>query len=415
MVVCMKNNSKILFLSAIDFKDKSIQVIRKTPEAYANDGWEVDYIVARDNSMNGNYFYEEIIDIPGVNVIRFNWPFSSLRSSKNRFLFLLFSKIASILVILMLFYKAFCACMKKDYDYIYGYEMQGVLSSNILKIFFYKKKYIARFQGVYYIKEHLKNNRYLNLLFNLDVLFALWLPSDLLIMTDDGTQGNKILEKIKSKSLKNYLFISNGVEKIDQSLLGGIEGSSDFLKANKSYFILVSRLVKIKRVHLLIEAFHKFINGNNIDFNYYFLVVGDGSELDNLKKMTIDLNIEDYFVFVGAVKNIEVYNLIHNSLAIFSLYESSNIGNPFFESMQCGTPMIAINNGDTSKFIKDGYNGILISEESIVDEIVMILNKISLNNINFYQLGINAKLYSDANILSWEERLKKEIKAVSLL
>lgn len=49
---------KILFLSGLDFKDKSIQVIRKTPEAYVNSGWSVHYIVARDTSSKGNYYYE---------------------------------------------------------------------------------------------------------------------------------------------------------------------------------------------------------------------------------------------------------------------------------------------------------------------------------------------------------------------
>jgi len=32
----------------LDFKEKSIQVIRKTPEAYIEAGWDVHYVVARD-------------------------------------------------------------------------------------------------------------------------------------------------------------------------------------------------------------------------------------------------------------------------------------------------------------------------------------------------------------------------------
>ena len=59
---------KILFLSALDFKEKSIQVIRKTPEAYAAAGGDVDYIVARDDVKNGNYSYEEVINPQNINV-----------------------------------------------------------------------------------------------------------------------------------------------------------------------------------------------------------------------------------------------------------------------------------------------------------------------------------------------------------
>ena len=401
---------KILFLSAIDFKDKSIQVIKKTPEFYGKSNWEVDYIVARDTSKVGNYYYESIVDISNINVQRFNWSFEKKRASKNRVISLFFSKIASFVVIFRLFILGFKACWKKEYEYIYGYEMQGVIASNILKIFFRKKKYIARFQGVYYIKEHLKNKRYLNLLFNLDVLIALWLPSNLLVMTDDGTQGDRILKKIKSKSLKNLLFISNGVEKIDEKFLYNLDENN-----NKPYFILVSRLVKTKRVHLLIDSFYKFINKNGRNFDYRFLIVGDGPELENLKKMVKDFDVEKYFEFRGAVSNIEVYNLIYNASAIFSLYESSNIGNPFFEAMQCGTPMFAVNNGDTSKFINNGYNGLLIDESNITNEIILILNKILDNEINIENLSLNAKKYADEYILSWEQRLQKEMQRVNLI
>ena len=94
---------KILFLSAIDFKDKSIQVIKKTPEFYGKSNWEVDYIVARDTSKVGNYYYESIVDISNINVQRFNWSFEKKRASKNRVISLFFSKIASFVVIFRLF------------------------------------------------------------------------------------------------------------------------------------------------------------------------------------------------------------------------------------------------------------------------------------------------------------------------
>ena len=57
---------KILFISGIDFKEKSIQVIRKTPEAYVKRGWDVHYLVLRDVSKRGNYYYEEPLNPSGV-------------------------------------------------------------------------------------------------------------------------------------------------------------------------------------------------------------------------------------------------------------------------------------------------------------------------------------------------------------
>lgn len=69
---------KILFLSALDFKEKSIQVIRKTPEAYVAAGWDVRYIVARDTTRRGNYSYEREINPDGVRIERFAWALTGL-------------------------------------------------------------------------------------------------------------------------------------------------------------------------------------------------------------------------------------------------------------------------------------------------------------------------------------------------
>jgi len=74
----MQKIKSILFISALDFKEKSIQVIRKTPEAYVKAGWQVHYVVARDNSKYGNYFYEERININGINTIRISYPLSKI-------------------------------------------------------------------------------------------------------------------------------------------------------------------------------------------------------------------------------------------------------------------------------------------------------------------------------------------------
>lgn len=409
---------KILFLSALDFKEKSIQVIKKTPEAYAKDGWNVNYIVARDTSPKGNYFYERTIDLPGVIVDRFNWPLPKLRSTDNRFFSLVFNKISSFIVILTLFFKGFLYLLKnRDCEYIYGYEMQGVLASNILKIFLFNRRcklsYISRFQGVFYIKEHVLKRKYVNLLFNFDVLLALWLPSDLLVMTNDGTQGDVLLRKIKSRSLSKLRFLSNGVDiepvsicESQQMLLNKYSFDS-----RMDFFVMVSRLVSIKRIHLCIEAVEFYLKRNNC-FRYKVIVVGDGPELDSLKELVLNKNLDSYFYFVGAVPNIDVYSFIKLSKGVISLYESSNIGNPFFESMICGVPFIAVNNGDTGKFVQHEVNGYLLREESIVVDLVAFFESLNRESVNLCLLSLGAEKYAADNVMSWNERMKLEIEQV---
>ena len=109
---------KILFLSALDFKEKSIQVIRKTPEAYAAAGWDVDYIVARD-VKNGNYSYEQKITPAKLRIgYKRLENFRGLFKANRVFL----NKLAvDAIVELCLRAKKFMKT--KQYDVIYGYDI----------------------------------------------------------------------------------------------------------------------------------------------------------------------------------------------------------------------------------------------------------------------------------------------------
>lgn len=407
---------KILFLSGIDFKEKSIKVISETPKQYAKNGWDVHYFVYRDASKSGNYFYEDEINPKGISVYRKYWPLSQIRDSKSRPMKLLANKISSLVVATNLFLLGANYLYKnKDCNFIYGYEMQGVLASNLLKLLFFRRNifYISRFQGVFYIKEHFKNHRYINLLFNLDTLLALWLPSNLLIMTNDGTQGDRILKKIRSKSLKNFLFLSNGITSPKIVPKKTLYNKYN-LDQNDSFILMVSRLVKIKRVHLALQALKK-LKDDNLPFNHKLVIVGDGPELENLKAYAIDSDIINDIVFLGALHNEEVYSLMKYSEMVLSLYESSNIGNPFFESMSVGTPFIAVNNGDTSSFVKHLYNGYLLSEDDIVSDLVGFFKSIYSDNILLKSLRAGAIEYSAKNLLTWEDRINLEISEIETL
>jgi len=60
--------------------------------------------------------------------------------------------------------------------------------------------------------------------------------------------------------------------------------------------ISASRLHKQKGVHLGLEAFAKYIKTNP---NSIYMIIGDGPESPNLKKLAKNLNIEDQVIFTG--------------------------------------------------------------------------------------------------------------------
>jgi glycosyltransferase involved in cell wall biosynthesis len=398
---------KVLFLSAIDFKEKSIQVIRKTPEAYFKEGWEVDYVVARDNVSNGNYYYENEINPNGLNIYRFYWPLNILRAKNNRYINLLFSKISSIYVVFRLALIAKKLIKEKQYDVIYGYELQGVLAMNIIKKLLPKDtRTVSRFQGTF-LNEMLSQREYFRLFFNLDLIIAVRCNSDLLIMTDDGTQGKEAVNKIKKNKPFKMVFWTNGVDYLPKN--------DNFLTNPDKKIVLmsISRLVNWKKVERNIYIVNELLKLSS-DIVYY--IIGDGEQKSKLMDICLKLNINENVIFVGALRQEDVFSYLKNADFFLSMYDSSNVGNPLLEAIRANKIIVTLSNGDTGKWIKHKVNGLIYEPNSInytqiAKDIFDIMQNESLK-ADIKKAVIKTEF---DYLLTWEERLNKEVKLVSIL
>lgn len=408
----------ILFLSALDFKDKSIQVIKRTPEAYVKAGWDVNYIVIRDNSKYDNYYYEEEINPVGVNIIRAYLPISNLinRYGKNKVIRRILQKIAYYLAVLKLFILGYKLIKKKNINIVYGYEIQGVLAANLLKLFgrLKGKKLINRFQGTFY-SYYYYNKLYLKMLVNFDHFLALYLPSDLCIMTNDGTQGNKALEIVKSRSLRNYRFWVNGVDELKLPAEIVNKCKNELNPNNKIIFLSISRLEQWKRVDRSIEALSILKSKYNFnDFIYY--IVGEGLEKVNLQNLAKELKLDRNVVFTSAVTNSKIKEYLNIADFFLSTYDSSNVGNPLLEAIRTNTIILTINNGDTGSWIKHYYNGFIYDLDNalcknMAQDIYKLINDRELRQ----RIINNIKKTEKEKLWTWEKRFKTEIREVNAL
>lgn len=399
----MKNlneRKKILFLSGIDFKEKSIQVIRKTPEYYASCGWNVDYIVARDNVAGGNYSYEKEINPEGVNVSRFYWPIAKVRQMSNRYLKLIFSKIASLIVIFSLALQGYKKIKSGNYDVVYGYELHGVLALMLIKPFLKNEKIVTRFQGTF-LNEMLENKQWLRLLFNADLILALKVKSDLTIMTDDGTEGDKALKKIRGvDNLGNIKFWTNGVNVIEHNNWPDI--STERIK-----IVSISRLVGWKRVDRCIKVVEQLVANGFTNFEYE--IIGGGDLKEKLEQMVKSLSLEPYVKFSGALPHHEALNILKKSQIFFSMYDSSNVGNPLLEAIRANKIIVTLNNGDTGSWIKHQINGLIYNPKDVFFEQAAIdIQTLVFDNILRKNMLDELYVVEKERLNTWDERLSKE-------
>ncbi len=313
---------------------------------------------------------------------------------------------------LVMYHKARVYLKKEHNDFIiYSYEVHGVKAAKRLSDKL-KLPLITRFQGT--VLGPINNNMKNRILYY-PHFQALSTRSDIIIMTDDGTKGDKVLNKLNNKS-ENIFFWRNGVnldflnKRVDSQEINLLKSKYNINK-NDKVLLTVSRLELWKRVDRAIVALSKLQDDYS---NVKLIIVGEGSERNNLEQLTHELNIDSNVVFAGAVCHNEVKNFMAITDIFLSLYDLSNVGNPLLESMAMGNPIITLNVGDTSKVILNEKNGLLVNIEEI-DKIPKKIQNLLDNSLYAKNLGQNAKKYAKDNFWTWNERFNFEEKYVNEL
>lgn len=414
---------RILFLSGVDFKEKSIQVIRKTPEAYVRDGWEVHYIVGRDNSVNGDYFYESVINPHGVNVHRFMVPLDRVHGLFNNVYWKAFwFRVRNVLLVWSLSSRAIRLIRQRDFDVIYGYEIPGVLAVRTLRFrrIRTKAKVVTRFQGVLYVKEWLRRNERFRYWSNIDAVMALRTMADLCIMTNDGSQGLSVLKQLNSP-VRNVLFCSNGVDPAnpDHDRLNTVR--QEFYSENLRYFLSISRLDGHKRIDRTIRIINKIVHDHHFN-NVRLIVIGGGAERDSLVRLIDSLGLQSYVQFLGPIK----HELIQYHLALaeifMSMYTSTNVGNPLLEAIRHNKIIVTLNNGDTGEWISHMKSGLLYDvnddtdlQESDYRKIAGDIVRVMQDEQLYESIKRGIKEVERQKLWTWEERFQAELDRVNML
>jgi glycosyltransferase involved in cell wall biosynthesis len=287
---------------------------------------------------------------------------------------------------------------------LYAYEVEGVISAKKLAKEF-DIPLIIRFQGTILANV---NDTLINRIRRYPHFSALKVKADLVIMTNDGTQGDQVLKRLGNKS-RDIVFWRNGVDGLEnvsynQNYLSEIN-KFEFLSQEKFIFLTVSRLVDWKRVHLAIEGLARIC----LDFPLSrLIIVGDGPEMGKLVELSKSLNIESQITFKGAIQQSDIKDIMSNCNAFLSFYDLSNLGNPIMEAMIAGLPIITIDVGDTKELIKDNYNGMLIPSDKL-DLIPIYMEKVLVDPELRNRLSLGALLTAQKEFISWRERIDKEV------
>jgi glycosyltransferase involved in cell wall biosynthesis len=396
---------RILIISALDFwsmgNGKGGPALWRTLKGYADRGWEVFFITS-------NRLHEATTKLPeNIYVLRFDAPWLKrlLQIKKVAFfaniLWWVYFQITA-------FVKAQRIRSKHRIDVVYGYEIYGVPVAKVLSKL-WRVPMVSRFQGTSFeVAWKTKRFRYVRAWTH---LLGLRIPADLVIMTNDGTQGDKVLKQL-GIDMTRVKFWLNGVDWELFKNLPNQEQARKILDINVEHVLLtISRLASWKRVDRAIRALPAVLQAYP---NTLLVIVGDGPERKKLERLVSELGVKEHVRFEGAVPHREIPQYLAAADIFLSLYDWSNVGNPLLEAMMAGKCIVTLNNGDTGKFIKDEHNGILL-EYGELPKLSEVIKDLLADEERRKRLGANARKFAEEHFWSWEERMEAEVRAVEAL
>lgn len=131
------------------------------------------------------------------------------------------------------------------------------------------------------------------------------------------------------------------------------------IKSHEKVVIHISNFRKVKRVHDVIHTFNEIVKKSESKL----LLIGDGPEYSAMKKLVVNLQLEDDVLFLGKQNNISELLSIADVMLLMS--EKESFGLVLLEAMACGVPGIGTNIGGIPEVVRHGETGYLVEKGDI--------------------------------------------------
>jgi len=202
---------------------------------------------------------------------------------------------------------------------------------------------------------------------------------------------------LKNKAIQAELMPTIGVDCLDDADAITILPSNEEVK-----FIYVGRLVLLKGVHFLLEAYAKL---NRL--NTSLTIVGDGPERKYLEGLVYKLNLGDHVTFMGQVPKDDLPALYkaHHVVVAPSLYESG--GYMVLEGFQQCRPAIVLNVGGLALSV-DETTGIKVKVEGGKNVVHGLANAMNYYIRHFEKIEEHGKAGYEKlqKVYSWDKKAK---------
>jgi glycosyltransferase involved in cell wall biosynthesis len=247
--------------------------------------------------------------------------------------------------------------------------------------------------------------RPLHLLLHFPEVLGFKIPCDCLIVDNDGTQGDRIAERLGVPPSR-LRFLMNGVDKdmYDPGLTPAEARRTLRIPPEMDVAMTLGRLSVWKGVDKLIRALPSIVAEHP---SFLVLVVGDGEERGALAALARELGVENHVRFEGSVRHEDVKTYLHAVDLFVSTQDVTNFGVHMMEAMICGKCVVTLDNADTGRYLENGVTGVLL-EPDRTDLLPSTILGLLRDGDRRNRMGRNARLHAERHFQTWNERMDVE-------
>ncbi len=293
---------------------------------------------------------------------------------------------------------------KGNYDFVYCHGKAALFGNIIANIRHVPCGY--RIYGTMDMYSMIKRKGIIYTILKYPSYFVLFnIKKEFMLITDDGSRGDYVVNRIRIKDNYDVYNWKNGVDRN----FDNIERSHLDLP-QKSFLFTAGRVCVPKRQHKSIEVLNALVrSGHDLDL----VIAGPLVDIDyykRLKEMAKKMDIEERVHFLGDVPRDLMQRYAHESIAVLLFARSSNLSNVFIECGMVGSVIITYNEMPLQEFISDGVSGFFVYHS--IDSVKIIEKILSKNKMELDELKKKIRMTMDEKMLTWDERCEKEIALV---
>lgn len=199
----------------------------------------------------------------------------------------------------------------------------------------------------------------LRFLANYPEITAYRTPADLMIVTNDGSQGDIAARRL-GFPLDRFIYIRNGLDfsKFNPGPVSAAVREQLGIGPEQPLLITVTRLAVEKKLERAIDAMPRLLERAP---GAVLALVGDGPERARLVEQVERRGLVHAVRFPGPVAHDLLPEWYRSADLVLSLLDRTNASNPVFEAMACGRVAVALDSGQTRDLIQHDENGIVVT------------------------------------------------------